>query len=270
MISVEMDELWPLLKDLEAGVLISAEIVPVQNRGFLAGYNEHTGWKADWQKLHDSNDIFALVLSGTYDVQGMLAMHSADDPAINAAHIVCMVDAPRNRITDDVFRARKYSGVGGFLLAAAGEYAHHHGYPDDAVYGEVKDRNMLDIFTRDLGAASIASTGKNSYRFLLSGAEMRAVEIVYKDDLPDGWETSLPKSVSHRLHTYDWAAYREEAKRMPSIEEIEAASHLSPKVNWRGLIEYARSQGKHVPDLTDEEKARFVEGGIDHLREYGL
>ena len=70
MISVEMDELWPLLKDLEAGVLVSAEVVPVQNRGFLAGYNEHTGWKADWQKLHDSNDIFALVLSGTYRMHG--------------------------------------------------------------------------------------------------------------------------------------------------------------------------------------------------------
>lgn len=42
------------------------------------------------------------------------------------------------------------------------------------------------------------------------------------------------------------------------------------KVDWRGLIAYAKEKGVQPAELPDEEKALFVEGGIAHIHDPGL
>lgn len=41
------------------------------------------------------------------------------------------------------------------------------------------------------------------------------------------------------------------------------------KVDWRGLIAYAKAKGVQLAELPDDEKALFVEGGKTHLHEPG-
>ncbi|WP_135358274.1 hypothetical protein [Anaerolactibacter massiliensis] len=71
------------------------------------------------------------------------------------------------------------------------------------------------------------------------------------------------------LRNFDWDAYRQEVKNMRGPIPMEEFPLLKCNVDYRGMIAYARAHGKHVPDLTDDEKAMFVEGGKTHLHEPG-
>lgn len=42
------------------------------------------------------------------------------------------------------------------------------------------------------------------------------------------------------------------------------------KVDWRGLIAYAKAKGVQPSELPSQEKAIFVKGGISHIQDPGL
>lgn len=185
MITVWVDELTPCLKDLETGLLIDTDVVHVKRRNILAGYNQHTGWYVNWQKLYDENEIYALTLAGTYDIQGLVALHDNPDPAIAATYVAWMVAAPRNQKDQGANRTRKYAGVGGHLFAVAGRFSREHGHSDGAIYGDAANRKLLDHYVKDLGAVYIGGTGNSQYRFMISGKEMDSIEEGYTYDVTE-------------------------------------------------------------------------------------
>ena len=74
MITVLIDEITPCLKDSITGELINTECIPVKRNSVLKKFNTRTGWHVNWYELSKSNDIYALVLEGTVDIQGLVAV----------------------------------------------------------------------------------------------------------------------------------------------------------------------------------------------------
>ena len=68
------------------------------------------------------------------------------------------------------------------------------------------------------------------------------------------------------LMTMNYDKYQESLEKTPA--PISPNSPIfSIKIDMKGLLQYARSIGKTVPELSDEEKSPFVEGGMSHLKE---
>ena len=113
----------------------------------MAKFNEKTGWYVDWSLFPDSVDIYALVLKGTVDIQGLVALEDA--PEQDACHIVWACVSPENNVYEN--GTKRYEGVGGHLFAIAGNYsiAHNHqGY----VYGEAMDEDVLNHYINNFNA----------------------------------------------------------------------------------------------------------------------
>ena len=79
----------------------------------------------NWSKFHANAEIYALVLKGTVDVQGLIALEDA--PESKAVHILWAVAAPQNNVYR--YGKKQYAGVGGHLLDAEimEHYIRHYG-----------------------------------------------------------------------------------------------------------------------------------------------
>ena len=115
MINVIIDEFTPCLKDVNTGELVQTEVIRIKRKSFLKKYNKKNGWYTNWEKLADENEIYALVIEGTVDIQGLIALTPNKD--MKAVYISWMCTAPQNNkiISEDV----RYLGVGGHLFAIA-------------------------------------------------------------------------------------------------------------------------------------------------------
>lgn len=74
MINVIIDEFTPCLKDVNTGELVQTEVIRIKRKSFLKKYNKKNGWYTNWEKLADENEIYALVIEGTVDIQGLIAL----------------------------------------------------------------------------------------------------------------------------------------------------------------------------------------------------
>ena len=85
MIPFLIDSLTPCLKNVLTGDIVETEVVRVKRKSFLSKFNENTGWYVDWSKFDDEAEIYALVIKGTVDIQGLVAL--TDDKGWNYASI---------------------------------------------------------------------------------------------------------------------------------------------------------------------------------------
>ena len=115
MIYVEIDELTPCLKDCKTGEIVDTEVIRIKRKSFLSKYNKKNGWYVNWASLVDENEIYALVLKGTVDIQGLLAVRY--DKNMQATFVSWMVAAPHNNKL--IGNEKKFEGVGGHLFAIA-------------------------------------------------------------------------------------------------------------------------------------------------------
>ena len=76
MIIFKLDELVPCLKDMETGDIYDTEVIRIRRKSVLSHYNKRTGWYINWSKFPESTEVYALVLKGTNDIQGMIAIAS--------------------------------------------------------------------------------------------------------------------------------------------------------------------------------------------------
>ena len=129
MINVIIDEFTPCLKDSRTGELVQTEVIRIKRKSFLKKYNKKNGWYTNWDTLADENEIYALVVEGYVDIQGLVAVTRNDD--MQALYISRMCASPDNnkQITDDV----KYLGAGGHLFAIATQKSVNYGY-DSYIY----------------------------------------------------------------------------------------------------------------------------------------
>jgi len=74
MINVEIDEFTPCLKRVKTGQLVETEAIRIRRKSFLRAYNKKNGWYVDWADLAEENEIYALVVEGSVDIQGLLAL----------------------------------------------------------------------------------------------------------------------------------------------------------------------------------------------------
>lgn len=115
MITVGIDELTPCLKDERTGAILETEVIRIKRASFLKNYNSHTGWYTNWAKLLKENEVYALVLKGTVDIQGLVAI--CPNPDMQAVFVTWMCAAPVNN--KQLVEQKKYLGVGGHLFAIA-------------------------------------------------------------------------------------------------------------------------------------------------------
>ncbi len=141
MINVIIDEFTPCLKDVRTGELVQTEVVRVRRRSFLKKYNKKNGWYINWDTLLQENEIYALVVEGSVDIQGLVAI--ARDEESKAVYITWMCASPENNklINENV----KYQGVGGHLFAIAAQKSIEFGF-GGFMYGFAANQELLQHY----------------------------------------------------------------------------------------------------------------------------
>lgn len=141
MINVWIDEITPCLKDSLTGELVQTEVIRIRRKSFLKKYNKKTGWYTNWEKLVDNNEVYALVMEGSVDIQGLIAITRNED--MKALYINWMCASPDNnkQITDHI----RYLGVGGHLFAIAARKSFEYGY-DGYMYGFAANKKLLEHY----------------------------------------------------------------------------------------------------------------------------
>ncbi|MBE6015891.1 MAG: hypothetical protein E7241_11125 [Lachnospiraceae bacterium] len=179
MITFTIDDVVPCLKEVLTGELYDTEVVRIRRKSILEKYNKRTGWYVNWSKFPQGTEVYALVLKGTNDVQGLIAVDYDDEAS--AIHVVWGCTAPHNNIWQ--YGKQKFSGVGGHLLAIAAELSVRHGY-DGFIYGEAADKELFDYYCDRFGALYLPPID-NPYRFMLSDVATARLREVYSYEWTD-------------------------------------------------------------------------------------
>ena len=174
MINVWIDEMTPCLKDNQTGQLIDTEVMKIRRKSTLSAYNKKNQWYTDWSELFDENNIYALVIKGTYDIQGLVAVAENNSDAL---YISWMCTAPQNN--PQIVDQKKYNGVGGHLFAIAIQQSIIRGY-DGAVFGFAANQDLLRHYEEVFGAEWIGIL--HPYQFIIDGVKAKKIQEVYTYD----------------------------------------------------------------------------------------
>lgn len=150
MITFEIDELTSCLKDSITGENLETEVIELKRKSLLSKFNSRNGWYVNWGGFPDGVRIFALVLKGTFDIQGLIAIEP--DYEASAVHIVWACTAPQNNIWR--YGIQKYIGVGGHLFAIAAELSEKYGF-EGFLYGEAMDETIMRYYMEKFGAFAL-------------------------------------------------------------------------------------------------------------------
>ena len=178
MINVIIDEFTSCLKDARTGELVQTEVIRIKRKSFLRKYNKKNGWYTNWESLADENEIYALVVEGSVDIQGLVAVARNDD--MQALYISWMCASPDNnkQIANEV----KYLGVGGHLFAIAAQKSVNYGY-DGYMYGFAANKELLEHYVKVFQGEVIAIL--HPYQFAIDEQAAREIMEVYDYEWTD-------------------------------------------------------------------------------------
>jgi len=173
MITFTIDTLTPCLKETSTGEIYETEVIRLKRKSFLAKFNKRTGWYVNWSKFEDDVEVYALVLKGTVDVQGLVAVRYDDDA--ESVYIVWACTAPwNNKYEKDT---QLYQGVGGHLLAVAADLSFKQGYKG-YIYADALNENIYKHYVKNFHASPIGM--KNGlWRFMIRGERTQELMEVY-------------------------------------------------------------------------------------------
>ena len=88
-IDVWIDDFTPCLKDNLTGEVVNTEVIRIRRKSFLSKFNRKSGWYVNWGKIVEEYEVYALVLEGTVDIQGLVALKRNDElkAKIGRAHV---------------------------------------------------------------------------------------------------------------------------------------------------------------------------------------
>ena len=182
MIAFRIDEIVPCLKHNATGNYVETEAAKVERKSYLSNFNRHTGWYVDWSQFLKDCEVYALLIKGTTDVQGLIAVQY--DDSAKAVYIRWGCTSPQNNIWQ--YGTQEYSGVGGHLIAMAAELSEKHGY-EGFVYGEAMDEELYEHYCTRYHALPLPRLGKNTPRFMISGDVTKALREEYDYE----WTTAI-------------------------------------------------------------------------------
>lgn len=175
MLTVIIDELTPCLKNADTGILEETEVIQLTRKSILQKYNKKSGWYTNWANLVDENNIYALVLKGTYDIQGMVAISNSQE--YDSAFITWMCASPENNKL--IINAPKYLGVGGHLFAIASQISLEMGY-GGIISGYAANKKLMQHYCNVFGAEWIGILHK--YQIAIDEIESAKIREVYDYD----------------------------------------------------------------------------------------
>ena len=164
MIAVEIDELTPCLKDDNTGAILETEVIRIRRASFLKNYNSRTGWYTNWAELLKENEIYALVIKGTVDIQGLVAMCTA----------------PLNN--KQLGNKPKYIGVGGHLFAIAAQKSMDYGF-GGAVTGFAANMDLVEHYCKAFQAEHIGML--HEYQIFIDEKQAQELVEVYDYEWTD-------------------------------------------------------------------------------------
>ena len=173
MITFRIDEFTPCLKEVETGEIYDTEVVRLKRKSFLSKFNKKTGWYVNWSKFPEGTEVYALVLKGTMDIQGLVAIQY--DETSKEVYILWGCTAPENNIWE--FGKKRFAGVGGHLLAIASDLSVKAGF-DGYVYAEAMDQELFEYYSSEFGALPLPPIN-NPFRFMLSDSMTEKIREVY-------------------------------------------------------------------------------------------
>lgn len=141
---IEIDEFTPCLRDLKTGKLVDTSYQKIEINGFTARSLQKNGWNFDWSiPQRNGYQIYKLTLLDDDEIQGLVALKNITSDS--AVKIDIIESSPHNR-----GKNKKYSGVGGHLLAIAVEKSYNEGN-DGMVYFTAKT-DLIDCYSNKFGA----------------------------------------------------------------------------------------------------------------------
>lgn len=172
MINVVIDELTPCLKDSLTGDILQTEVVRIKRKSFLRKFNKKTGWYANWDELASENEIYALVIEGTTDIQGLVALKPVED--FQAVYVSWMCTAPENNKL--IVNVPKYIGVGGHLFAIATQKSNDYNY-GGAITGFAANKELLKHYCQCFNAEPLCLL--HQYQFFIDEANATKIRKEY-------------------------------------------------------------------------------------------
>jgi len=171
-IDVWIDDFTPCLKDNLTGEVVNTEVIRIRRKSFLSKFNKKNGWYVNWGKIVDNYEVYALVLEGTVDIQGLVALKCNEE--LRAMYISWMCSAPQNN--PQICEFPKYSGVGGHLFALAGSESMKAGF-GGAIYGFAANQKVLEHYIEKMKAVHVGIL--HPYQFCVFEDEMQAIIKTY-------------------------------------------------------------------------------------------
>lgn len=180
MITFYIDSLTPCLKDTSNGDLYDTERIRIKRKSVLAKYNRSTGWYVNWADFDDKVEIYALVLKGTNDVQGLIAVSNND--VEKALDLMWACVSPQNNIWEN--GSKRFEGVGGHLFAIAADLSIERGY-EGFLVGEAMDKELWNYYINKFGALPLPNIHGNPYRVMFPPESTMQIREVYSYERTD-------------------------------------------------------------------------------------
>lgn len=169
IMSVEIDEFVPCLKDSKTGEILATEVKNLTKSEY-SKYTASDGWNIDWKNIPDDEEVLGVYLKGDEEPQGLIAIRKEK----GGIYLSYASTAPQNNKQLNNGN-QKYIGVGGHLFAAAIDASVKAGNKTGCVFGYAANEKILNHYIDKFDAFHLPIVHR--YQFIIEGeAALRVIE----------------------------------------------------------------------------------------------